>query len=157
MEWAVIRPGGLGVTSHQIVRWHARRAVHAVCAGWRCNMPLRSAESKGASGLLRMLGQPAGRLRHTTSPSSVRPAAPPPHITLPPSLPLPPPLSTPPHCSLLFKRAIPPIISFKLGSLGFLTCHEFADYRRHLSNVIQGHEVGGVLVALCGTFSSCLF
>jgi hypothetical protein len=45
------------------------------------------------------------------------------------------------HASLLFKRAIPPIISFKLGSLGFLTCHEFRNFRRHLADVIQGYQV----------------
>ncbi|GAB4815187.1 hypothetical protein N2152v2_002233 [Parachlorella kessleri] len=44
------------------------------------------------------------------------------------------------HASMLFKHAVPPIVSFKLGSLGFLTCHDFADYREHLSNVIQGCE-----------------
>ncbi|GAB4815431.1 hypothetical protein N2152v2_002477 [Parachlorella kessleri] len=44
------------------------------------------------------------------------------------------------HASLLFKRAIPPIISFKLGSLGFLTCHEYKDFRRHLTDIIQGYQ-----------------
>ncbi len=47
------------------------------------------------------------------------------------------------HASLLFRRAIPPIISFKLGSLGFLTCHDFDDFRGHLTDVINGCDVGG--------------
>ena len=45
------------------------------------------------------------------------------------------------HASMLFKHAVPPIVSFKLGSLGFLTCHDFGDYREHLGNVVAGCEV----------------
>ncbi|KAL6785146.1 NADK1 [Auxenochlorella protothecoides x Auxenochlorella symbiontica] len=42
------------------------------------------------------------------------------------------------HAAHLFGTTIPPIISFKLGSLGFLTCHDHRDYRRHLHDVIHG-------------------
>ncbi|KAI3434837.1 hypothetical protein D9Q98_002892 [Chlorella vulgaris] len=42
------------------------------------------------------------------------------------------------HAASLFGTALPPIISFKLGSLGFLTTHNYVDYRRHLRNVVQG-------------------
>ena len=44
------------------------------------------------------------------------------------------------HASSLFKRAIPPVISFNLGSLGFLTNHSFTDFRRDLHDVIRGYE-----------------
>lgn len=42
------------------------------------------------------------------------------------------------HAASLFGNALPPIISFKLGSLGFLTTHNYVDYRRHLRNVVHG-------------------
>ena len=38
--------------------------------------------------------------------------------------------------SYLFQRIVPPILSFSLGSLGFLTNFEFASYRRHLNNIM---------------------
>lgn len=44
------------------------------------------------------------------------------------------------HAAHLFGKAIPPIISFKLGSLGFLTAHEFSDHREHLHDVIHGRQ-----------------
>jgi NAD+ kinase len=44
------------------------------------------------------------------------------------------------HASALFKRAIPPVICFNLGSLGFLTNHSFSDFRRDLRDVIHGGE-----------------
>jgi len=44
------------------------------------------------------------------------------------------------HASALFKRAIPPVICFNLGSLGFLTNHAFSDFRRDLRDVIHGGE-----------------
>ncbi|KAI7846203.1 hypothetical protein COHA_000273 [Chlorella ohadii] len=42
------------------------------------------------------------------------------------------------HAASLLGPALPPVISFKLGSLGFLTTHSFSDYRRHLHNVVHG-------------------
>ena len=44
------------------------------------------------------------------------------------------------HATHLFGFSIPPIISFKLGSLGFLTCHDFGNARKHLDEVINGSE-----------------
>ena len=44
------------------------------------------------------------------------------------------------HASSLFKRSIPPVISFNLGSLGFLTNHTFDDFQRDLRDVITGCE-----------------
>lgn len=44
------------------------------------------------------------------------------------------------HAVHIFGSAVPPIISFRLGSLGFLTAHTFSEYRRHLDGVINGAE-----------------
>lgn len=44
------------------------------------------------------------------------------------------------HAAHLFGQSMPPIISFRLGSLGFLTAHDFANHRMHLENVINGFE-----------------
>ena len=44
------------------------------------------------------------------------------------------------HASMLFKHSIPPLISFNLGSLGFLTNHDFRHFRANLSDVIHGCE-----------------
>lgn len=44
------------------------------------------------------------------------------------------------HATHIFGYAIPPIISFKLGSLGFLTCHGFENAREHLDAVINGTD-----------------
>jgi NAD+ kinase len=44
------------------------------------------------------------------------------------------------HAAHIFGDAIPPIISFRLGSLGFLTAHDFVDYRRHIADVVAGCE-----------------
>ncbi|KAI1356325.1 ATP-NAD kinase-like domain-containing protein [Xylaria sp. FL0043] len=41
--------------------------------------------------------------------------------------------------SWLFQRVVPPVISFSLGSLGFLTSFEFEKYKQHL-NRIMGDE-----------------
>ncbi|KAJ8123605.1 hypothetical protein ONZ43_g485 [Nemania bipapillata] len=41
--------------------------------------------------------------------------------------------------SWLFQRIVPPVISFSLGSLGFLTNFEFEKYKQHL-NTIMGDE-----------------
>lgn len=45
--------------------------------------------------------------------------------------------------SWLFQRIVPPILSFSLGSLGFLTNFEFASYQKHLDRVMgeQGMRV----------------
>ena len=44
------------------------------------------------------------------------------------------------HASSLFQRAIPPVISFSLGSLGFLTNHTLASAEDDLRGVIYGCE-----------------
>ncbi len=38
--------------------------------------------------------------------------------------------------SWLFQRIVPPVLSFSLGSLGFLTNFQFDDYRQHLDRVM---------------------
>lgn len=40
------------------------------------------------------------------------------------------------HASTLFQSAVPPIIPFSLGSLGFLTCFEFEKFREVLTQAI---------------------
>lgn len=53
------------------------------------------------------------------------------------------------HASNLFKDAVPPIVSFNLGSLGFLTSHTFDDYRQDLRQVIHGNNTrDGVYITL---------
>ena len=44
------------------------------------------------------------------------------------------------HASSLFQQAIPPVISFSLGSLGFLTNHTLATAEDDLRGVIYGCE-----------------
>lgn len=44
------------------------------------------------------------------------------------------------HASSLFQRAIPPVIAFSLGSLGFLTNHTLATAEDDLRGVIYGCE-----------------
>lgn len=47
------------------------------------------------------------------------------------------------YTSWLFQRIVPPILSFSLGSLGFLTNFEFSSYKTHLDRVMgeQGMRV----------------
>jgi NAD+ kinase len=47
------------------------------------------------------------------------------------------------HTSWLFQRIVPPVLSFSLGSLGFLTNFEFEAYKTHLDRVMgeQGMRV----------------
>ncbi|GLT84940.1 hypothetical protein SLE2022_031470 [Rubroshorea leprosula] len=53
------------------------------------------------------------------------------------------------HASNLFRGAVPPVVSFNLGSLGFLTSHNFEDYRWDLRQVIHGNNiVEGVYITL---------
>ncbi|KAK1404082.1 NAD kinase 2, chloroplastic [Heracleum sosnowskyi] len=53
------------------------------------------------------------------------------------------------HGSNLFRGAVPPFVSFNLGSLGFLTSHIFADYRQDLKQVIHGNNtMDGVYITL---------
>ncbi|XP_014504533.1 NAD kinase 2, chloroplastic isoform X2 [Vigna radiata var. radiata] len=53
------------------------------------------------------------------------------------------------HASNLFREAVPPIVSFNLGSLGFLTSHDFDDYKQDLRQVIHGNNTrDGVYITL---------
>ncbi|RDX71594.1 NAD kinase 2, chloroplastic, partial [Mucuna pruriens] len=53
------------------------------------------------------------------------------------------------HASNLFRDAVPPIVSFNLGSLGFLTSHNFEDYKQDLRQVIHGNNTrDGVYITL---------
>lgn len=45
------------------------------------------------------------------------------------------------HATHLFGPSIPPVIAFRLGSLGFLTPHAFDLHMEHLDNVINGSDV----------------
>ena len=44
------------------------------------------------------------------------------------------------YTSWLFQRVVPPILSFSLGSLGFLTPFNFLDFREHLDHVMGGRN-----------------
>ncbi|KAJ5587434.1 kinase [Penicillium hispanicum] len=48
------------------------------------------------------------------------------------------------YTSWLFQRIVPPVLSFALGSLGFLTNFDFADYQKTLENAFRE----GVVVSL---------
>lgn len=53
------------------------------------------------------------------------------------------------HASNLFRDAVPPVVSFNLGSLGFLTSHTFEDYRQDLRQIIHGNStLDGVYITL---------
>lgn len=53
------------------------------------------------------------------------------------------------HASNLFRGAVPPVVSFNLGSLGFLTSHTFDSYRQDLRQVIHGNDsLDGVYITL---------
>eukprot|EP00879_Flechtneria_rotunda_P007391 GHRR01007753.1.p1 GENE.GHRR01007753.1~~GHRR01007753.1.p1 ORF type:complete len:584 (+),score=189.94 GHRR01007753.1:471-2222(+) len=44
------------------------------------------------------------------------------------------------HASSLFKRHIPPMVSFHLGSMGFLTNHPYPDYKKELHQIMYGYQ-----------------
>lgn len=53
------------------------------------------------------------------------------------------------HASNLFRDAVPPVVSFNLGSLGFLTSHNFEGYKQDLRQVIHGNNTAdGVYITL---------
>lgn len=54
------------------------------------------------------------------------------------------------HASTLFAGAVPPVLSFGLGSLGFLTSHSFGAFRDEVRDVIHGNEktMDGVFITL---------
>lgn len=52
------------------------------------------------------------------------------------------------HASNLFRTSVPPVVSFNLGSLGFLTSHNFEGFRQDLRAVIHGNNTLGVYITL---------
>ena len=56
--------------------------------------------------------------------------------------------------SWLFQRIVPPILSFSLGSLGFLTNFEFTSYKNHLNSIMGDH---GMRVNLRMRFTCTIF
>ncbi|XP_073022064.1 NAD kinase 2, chloroplastic-like isoform X1 [Primulina eburnea] len=53
------------------------------------------------------------------------------------------------HASNLFRGPVPPVVSFNLGSLGFLTSHTFDDFKNDLRQVIHGNNTtDGVYITL---------
>ncbi|KAG6549303.1 hypothetical protein Mapa_009289 [Marchantia paleacea] len=54
------------------------------------------------------------------------------------------------HASNLFRSAVPPVVSFNLGSLGFLTAHPFKEFKQDLRAIIHGHSemMTGVYITL---------
>ncbi|KAL8674228.1 MAG: hypothetical protein Q9168_001352, partial [Polycauliona sp. 1 TL-2023] len=56
--------------------------------------------------------------------------------------------------SWLFQRIVPPILSFSLGSLGFLTNFEFSAYKTHLNRIMGDH---GMRVNLRMRFTCTVF
>ncbi|KAI4240050.1 MAG: hypothetical protein LQ352_007728, partial [Teloschistes flavicans] len=58
------------------------------------------------------------------------------------------------YTSWLFQRIVPPILSFSLGSLGFLTNFEFSAYKSHLNRVMGDH---GMRVNLRMRFTCTVF
>lgn len=58
------------------------------------------------------------------------------------------------YTSWLFQRIVPPILSFSLGSLGFLTNFEFAAYKKHL-DCVMGEQ--GMRVNLRMRFTCTIF
>ena len=43
------------------------------------------------------------------------------------------------YASSLFQQSVPPIMSFSLGSLGFLTPFKFDDFQQQVTHVLEGH------------------
>ncbi|KAL8916646.1 MAG: hypothetical protein Q9208_008405 [Pyrenodesmia sp. 3 TL-2023] len=58
------------------------------------------------------------------------------------------------YTSWLFQRIVPPILSFSLGSLGFLTNFEFSSYETHLNRIMGDH---GMRVNLRMRFTCTVF
>ncbi|KAL4607354.1 hypothetical protein ACB092_09G167400 [Castanea dentata] len=44
------------------------------------------------------------------------------------------------HASNLFRDVVPPVVSFNVGSLGFLTSHTFDDYKQDLIRCLNWNE-----------------
>lgn len=57
------------------------------------------------------------------------------------------------YASGLFQKVVPPVISFSLGSLGFLANYRLEDYKAHLSTIFDE----GIQVNLRMRFSCCIY
>lgn len=53
------------------------------------------------------------------------------------------------HAAHLFKQAVPPLVSFNLGSLSFLTNYEFSSYQKAIRDVIYGTSDDSTNTSLC--------
>eukprot|EP00210_Caulerpa_lentillifera_P002614 g2501.t1 len=53
------------------------------------------------------------------------------------------------HAAHLFKQAVPPMVSFNLGSLSFLTNYEFGSFQKAISDMIYGTSDDSVDTSLC--------
>lgn len=53
------------------------------------------------------------------------------------------------HVSTLFRTAVPPVISFNLGSLGFLTPFQFDDFQSEIQALLQGNCNLSLRMRLC--------
>mmetsp|Transcript_3563 Transcript_3563/g.6235 ORF Transcript_3563/g.6235 Transcript_3563/m.6235 type:complete len:671 (-) Transcript_3563:242-2254(-) len=54
------------------------------------------------------------------------------------------------HVSTLFNTACPPVISFNLGSLGFLTPFDFDEFNQEIDNVVEGNCLMSLRMRLSG-------
>ena len=45
------------------------------------------------------------------------------------------------HCSHLFQGAVPPLVAFALGSLGFLTVHDYANFGEDADRILGGEHL----------------
>ncbi|GBG78659.1 hypothetical protein CBR_g27885 [Chara braunii] len=53
------------------------------------------------------------------------------------------------HASNIFRTAVPPVVSFNLGSLGFLTAHPYEEFKQDLKRIIYGNStMDGVYITL---------
>ncbi|GMH36488.1 hypothetical protein BSKO_04356 [Bryopsis sp. KO-2023] len=57
------------------------------------------------------------------------------------------------HAAHMFRKCMPPVISFHLGSLGFLTNHRFEEFEMDLNNVVYG-SADTSICAMPGMFSA---
>jgi len=57
------------------------------------------------------------------------------------------------YASSLFPSCIPPVMSFNLGSLGFLTPFDFTEFKEHIEDVIQGNmKVNSEYFNICSNY-----
>ncbi|EXJ78495.1 hypothetical protein A1O1_08896 [Capronia coronata CBS 617.96] len=59
------------------------------------------------------------------------------------------------YASWLFQRVVPPVLSFSLGSLGFLTKFDFGDYQKTLSQALKDGVTISLRLRFEGTVMRC--